>query len=234
MTMQSTVTLAGVLSLSGMKSEFFDSRDYSSILETLAYSVDGWNLNSMQVTATSLHARTLATSYSHDVEFTVTFLAEDFGVDGALYAAAEGLVQDMGATLQSSIISGDFVQRLSTSTLASSSMKDIIAVEVLSLEIVSISYADNRLVYYYDSGSSSTVSSGPALSTGVVVLFGAVVVAGVIAVVGMVAHSYGSYQKVSTATDSEVSEKVRLDGMKSRFEVKFEKLSMDSCDGVQI
>jgi hypothetical protein len=217
-----------------MQSEIFQSRDYSVVLSSLAESVSGWDLKSMQVTATSLHARSLTTSYSHDIEFTVSFVAEDFGVEGALYAAVEALVADMSATLQASMASGLFVQTLTKDALATGavSVANVMSAELVSLEILSITYANNRLVYYYDSEASSSVSSssssGPALSASVVVVFVAVIALAGVAVVGMIAHSYGSYQKVSTASDSEVSEKVRLSGMKSKFGVKFEKLPASS------
>jgi len=236
---QSTVTLSGVVSLDGFRSEIFNSRDYAVVLETLAATVSGWEMSSMQITATSLHARSLATAYTHDITFTVSFLSEDFGVNGALYAAAEALVSDMSATLQSSMTAGAFVQSLSHGALlaGSDAVKDVSAAQLVSLEIVSISYADNRLVYIYDSDSSSVSSSESMLSASVIVLFiGVVAVAG-IAVVGMIAHSYGSYQKISTASDSEVSEKVWLSGLKSKFGLQFEQLPASSEqleDGLRI
>jgi len=228
----SVAVLGGVVSLQGMKNEIFQSRDFSVVLSALASSVSGWDVQSMEVTATSLHGRSLATAYAHDVQFTVSFVTEDFGVEGTLYAAAEALVADMTATLQAAISSGAFVQTLTQDALmaGADSVASVEEADLVSLEILSISYENNRLVYYYDSDSSSSVASasGPALSASVVVVFVAVIALAGVAVVGMIAHSYGSYQKVATASDSEVSEKVWLSGMKSKFGVKFEKLPADS------
>jgi len=229
----SFATIGGVISLDGIHSEMFSSSDYSVILSTLAASVNGWDMTSMQVTATSLQGRSLASSFTHEVQFSVSFTTEDFGVDGTLYASVEGLVSDMSATLNAAIASGEFVQSMSSNAqlTGASTVQEVSAAHLVSLEILSITYENNRLVYYYDSESASTVSSdssSPALSASVVVMFVAVIALAGVAVVGMIAHSYGSYQKVSTATDSEVSEKVWLSGLKSKFGVKFEKLPAQS------
>jgi hypothetical protein len=237
----SEVTLAGVVSLDGMNSEIFNSADFGIVLGALSTTVAGWDMGAMQVTTSSLHARSLTTAYTHDIEFTVKFTAEDFGVDGSLFSATEGLVSNMAATLQASMTGGEFVQSMSSSaTLAgANSVKDVNAAQLVSLDIVSISYADNRLVYVYDTeaSASASVSQGPMMSASVMVLFVAVVALAGVAVVGMIAHSVGSYQKVSTVSDSEVSERVWLSGLKTKFGVSFEKLPADSEqleDGLRI
>jgi hypothetical protein len=227
----SEIILVGIVSLDGINSEIFNSADFSVILGTLAETVSGWEVSNMQVTATSLHARSLSVAYTHDVEFSVKFSPEEYGVNGALYSSAEALVSDMTATLQASMSGGNFVQTMSSaSTLAASTtVTDVNTAELQSLEILSISYADNRLVYVYDTVSSSSVSSeDPVMSSGVIVLFVAVVALAGVAAVGMIAHSFGSYQKVSTASDSEVSERVWMSGMKSKFGVQFENLPANS------
>lgn len=211
----SEVTLTGVIALGGISSEIFSTRDSSLVLASLSNVIEGWQVANMNVLSTSLDTRALSSShralnsFTHDVSFSASFVAEDYGIDGATYANVENLVNDMAATIEASFASGAFSTQLSGSAQLSgaSLLSEVTSAELLSLEISKIAYAHSRLVYYYDQEeatvSSSSSSSSSSLSSSVVMVLVGVAVVGFVAFVGVAAHGFNGYNKLSTVTDSE-------------------------------
>lgn len=205
----STVTCNGVVALSGITSELFSSADASAILNVLASQVAGWSTTTMSVLGTSLDVRSLgvsqrsANSFTHDIQFSVSFLSEAFGVDGTNYAAVENLVEDIALTLENAFASGTFVTQLTgeAKLMNSEVLEEVSAAELVSLEVVSISYTNSHLVYYYDNNDVSadgsvSYSSASGLSNGVIAMFVVVAAVGFVAFVGIVSHGFNGYSKL--------------------------------------
>jgi hypothetical protein len=211
----SSVTLLGVIALGGVSSERFTQNDASIVLNALASTVNGWKAENMAFVGSTMEVRSLSSSqrglntFTHDVEFTVTFVAEDYGISGATYALVENLVDDMAATLETAFGSGAFTASLvgSASLANNDVIADVNSEELVSLEITKIAYTHSHLVYIYDedqnvvAGSSSMSSSNSYITN--VAIFG-VAIAGVIvvAVVGVMTHKFNGYNKLSSESES--------------------------------
>ena len=212
---ESMVELTGVVALLGMSSELMRNGAADIVLETLANTVSGWNAKDMSVTGTSLGVRSLTdtarslTSFSHEISFSVTFIAEEYEVNGANYAAIENLLADMASTLEASFSSGVFTDYLKqeATTLGVDALSDVQSVELVSLEISSVQYAHSHLVYYYGDDSETVQENDGTWSTSVsstiILAFMSVSALGFIAFVGIAHHGIRAYQTVSTSTDSE-------------------------------
>ena len=212
---ESEVELSGVIALGGIPSEFFAAQATTLVLDTLARTVNGWTTQQMSVMATSLDARSLTAesralrSYTHDIQFSVSFVAEDFSVNGASYDAVENLISDMAATLEASFNSGVFTEQLTHGavTMNVDTLQGVSTVELVSLEIGRIQYAQSHLVYYYSSDEDSVQSGSDnrasTVSTMVFLGFLSVVAVGFIALVGIAHHGVKAYERVSSVTDSE-------------------------------
>lgn len=148
----STVFLNGIISLGGFKSEMFHSSDYELVLSSLAESVDGWSTSHMDIIDISLGAGLTIkeeSSFVHNVEFKVSFVSEDYNVDGSLYGSVEILVAEMMESLSTATSSGEFIDDLQerANSAGSPDLAQANSSEVLSLQITSISYSPNRLEY---------------------------------------------------------------------------------------
>jgi len=221
---ESSVTLEGSIALSGISSEVFSTASAEVIVKSLSTVVTGWVEQKLSLTSTSLDARSLSVnqralnSYTHDVYFTVSFISENLGVDGTIYANVENLVNEMSNTLEFAFASGSFMATLPLTTARDELLGEIAEVELVSLEISDISYSKNNLVYYYDEKASQDDNTGDSqsLSGGMIALFAVVGSLALVAVVGVVAHGFNGYKKLSTVSDSDhrfVAESARSDGV---------------------
>jgi hypothetical protein len=213
---ESVVMVAGMIALAGIPGELFAAQARTIVLDTLAKTVEGWDIESMSVTATSLDARSMSAgsgaleSYTHDIEFSVHFVAEDFSVNGASFEAVESLLADMAATLEASFSAGAFSEQLleDAVTMGVDVLKGVTTGELLELEVVSIQYAETHLVYYYgDDESVQSYNSGNwdrSVSTNAIIAFMSVAAVGFIAFIGVTRHGFNAYSKLRSATDSEV------------------------------
>jgi hypothetical protein len=201
----STVTLNGVIALAGINSEILHSSETNVLSHVISSMVEGLSADAVDITGNSLDVRSLSqralNSFTHDIEFSVTFIAEDFGIDGAAYAVVENLVADMASTIEASMSSSTFTSSLSGAVLLNS----VTGGELVSLEILSISFPNNHLVYVYDNEvASSTSSTSAGMSNAVFALAGIVSALAIVAFVGIAKHNFNGYKKVSSASDSEV------------------------------
>ena len=221
---ESIVTASGIIALGGITSEFFAQKASTMVLDALAKTVPGWAIDTMAVTATSLDARSLLASsenrrllpsYTHDIQFSVSFVAEEYTVNGAAYSAVESLITDMMATLEASFATGVFAYQLrqDATTMDVDALQEVTTVELVSLEIDSIHYASSHLVYYYGDDevqSVSATSSSNGISTTITVVFLLVVAAGFVAFVGISRHGMSSYKKLNTISDSSRDHKAEM------------------------
>jgi hypothetical protein len=218
----SSVVLNGIIALGGLHTEIFNSVDNQAVLSVVSSVVTGWTTQNMEFLGTSLDARNLMVNtrmlntYTHDIMFSVSFLTEDFGVDGTLYANIQNLVHDMASTLEVSIESGAFVQQLvHVSTQTSNSMLgDVTAAELIKLEVYSVRYSQSKLVYYADDQDSYTMHSNSdddySMSTTMIVIIAAVCSVAFIAFVGIATHTFNGYKKVSQVTESEHEQQLAM------------------------
>lgn len=229
---ESEVELSGVIALAGIPSEFFAGQATAIVLDVLARTVKGWTTEQMSVMATSLDARSLTAdarslrSYTHDIQFSVSFVAEDFSVNGASYDAVESLMADMAATLEASFYSGAFTEELVHGAVLMDvdTLQSVSTVELVSLDINRIRYAQSHLVYYYsgddDSAQMQSGSDNAAHTVSTVVFLGflSVMAVGFIALVGIAHHGVKSFERVSTVSDSEEqSQRDRMAAVRTPF-----------------
>jgi hypothetical protein len=128
----------------------------------------------------------------------------------------------MAATLTASFSSGLFTSQLAGAARLSGAeiLQEVTSAELVSLEISQISYAHNRLVYYYDEEQaqvSSSSSTDTSLSLGMIMLFASIVGLGFLAFVGIVAHGFNGYHKLSTISDSEAHITEKNDSRRNPF-----------------
>jgi hypothetical protein len=140
----------------------------------------------------------------------VHYIAEDFSVNGALFAAVESLLADMAATLEASFSARAFSDQLlgDAMTFGVDVLKGVTTGELLELEVVSIQYAETHLVYYYgDDESVQSYNSGNwdrSVSTNAIIAFMSVATVGFITFIGVTRHGFNAYLKLRSATDSEI------------------------------
>lgn len=210
----STVTLSGVLALGGLSTEVFDMADSKVVTRTLARMVDGWSANRMSIVSTTLDTVAFSdsrklSSFTHDVTFQVQFESEvTYGVDGRDFAKLNDLVDSLSSQLESTISTGSFQIALTNrATLAGvAPLAHIQQVELLSLEIESVSYvgveelvAGNLPSVYTASEDSTNVTHKFDVTT-IVIFFSAMGI-GFIAFVGILtsgAREYNSLPMDST------------------------------------
>ena len=214
----STVTLNGVIALAGINSEILHSSDINVLSHVIATIVDGWTADKIVITGSSLDVRSLSVdkrslnAFTHDIAFSVSFVAEDFGIDGATYGVVENLVSDMTSTIEASLSSGAFTSSLSASAMLSKSvlMGAVTSGELVSLDIQAIAYAHSHLVYVYIENEKASApvttysTSNGGMSSNMIAAGGIVCVLAFVAFVGIATHNFNGYNKISASSDSEV------------------------------
>jgi hypothetical protein len=205
---ESHVTLTGVVAMSGFTTEFADKSTYSVVSNTLADMITGFSAENVQVLSTSLDSRVMSSSVSNvvqDYTFEVTFVAENspFNTDGRSYAAVESLASSIATTLSSAMSSGQFETKLQLE----SSLQNVVSLsaqavaELVSLEVSSVTYVGSEGMIsstlptlswsdYYQSSSDSNAG----FEVGVT-FFGAVVV-GFVAFVGIMSQGIKKYESL--------------------------------------
>jgi hypothetical protein len=227
-----TVTLNGVIALGGISTELFSMREASVIISVLKSSVDGWSKAHFAILETSLDTRNLVSgtralnSFTHDISFTVSFDAEDYDIDGTRFAVVQGLVNDMASSLQAAFSTGAFGGQLML-TAQAGMFSDTITGELISLDIASIHYSHNSLVYIYDNTDSGEVtiqpypySSNGKFSYGIIAVIATATVAIVAAFIGILHHKRNAYTQVSVVSDhghQQISEDVEIEDVRNPF-----------------
>lgn len=214
----SVVTVNGKLTLVGIPSEIFNSKEASVLANSLAYTVDGWDAENIEVAAAVLNVRSITTrrslsAFAFDVTFEVSFVPEiAYEFDGTSYSGVEDLVAELAEVLESAADSGKFVSTVKSFAkdahvrhldsldkvlLASLSLADITYVGTKTLASVELIESSSTT-----SGSSSTSTSSSFSSEGSVdmsmyhvVFFGAVLSVGFLAFIGVLVHTFSSRQE---------------------------------------
>jgi hypothetical protein len=208
-TVESHVTLTGVVALSGFTKEFTDTATYPAVSNTIANMITGLTSNSVQVLSTNLDSRAMTASVSsivQDYTFEVKLIAEHspFSIDGRSYAAVQNLVSSMASTLSSSMSSGQFESKLQmeTSLLSVASISSQAVAELISLEVSDVTYIGSESMIsstlptvswsddYQYSGSSSGLEAG--------LTFLGVAVVGFVAFVGIMSKGIQKYDSLPT------------------------------------
>jgi hypothetical protein len=208
-TVESHVTLTGVVALSGFTKEFTDTATYPAVSNTIANMITGLTSNSVQVLSTNLDSRAMTASVSsivQDYTFQVKLIAEHspFSIDGRSYAAVQNLVSSMASTLSSSMSSGQFESKLQmeTSLLSVASISSQAVAELISLEVSDVTYIGSESMIsstlptvswsddYQYSGSSSGLEAG--------LTFLGVAVVGFVAFVGIMSKGIQKYDSLPT------------------------------------
>ena len=208
-TVESHVTLSGVVALSGFTNEFTDASTYPVVSNTIANMITGLSSENVQVLSTNLDSRAMSSSVSNivqDYTFEVKFVAEDspFNVDGRSYAAVQSLVSSMASTLSSAMSSGQFETKLQMETSLQSvvSISSQAVAELVSLEVSDISYVGGESMIsstlpalsWSDDYQLSNQSSG--LEAGLTFL--GVAVVGFVAFVGIMSKGIQKYDSLPT------------------------------------
>jgi len=202
----SSVTLEGVIAVSGVASEFFSSAEAQVIATVLSTEVTGWDATNIKVVDAALDARALSgrslATYTHEFAFQVTFTSESaFGVDGKNYEAVNDLIETIQESLEDTASSGQFAADLASvaSSAGVSVLRDVRAVELVSLELSNIAYSGAKTMVIYEESveDEDYLSSGHQSRdyTAMAVFMSALGVA-LVAFVGVVAHRSKGYNKL--------------------------------------
>jgi len=208
---ESTVTLAGVIAMSGFKTEFTDESTYTAVASAVADIVNGINFNSVkvQVLSTTLDSRPMsdASSIVQDYLFEMSFVAENepFKIDGRSNAAVESLASTIATTLSSAMSSGDFQSKIhmQASLLNVVSLSNAKDAELLSLEVTAITYTGTKYMAastLTEWTASSEYGSSYAVSSNLKEVLGflGVAVVGFVAFVGVMAGGIKHYEALPT------------------------------------
>jgi hypothetical protein len=207
---ESHVTLSGVVAMSGFTSEFADKSTYSVVSNSIAGMISGFSSENVQVLSTSLDSRVMsASSVSNvvqDYNFEVTFIAEKapFNTDGRSYAAVTSLASSIASTLSSAMSSGQFETKMQME----SSLQNVVSLssqavaELVSLEVSSVTYVGTEGMItstlpelsWSDYQQSYSESSG--FESGVAFL--GVAVVGFVAFVGIMSKGIKKYESLPT------------------------------------
>jgi len=210
-TVNSTVTLSGVLALAGFSSEVFNIADTSIVSRVLGEFVTGWS-ETLNVVSTSLDTRSMLLSsrrlseHTFDITFEVSFNAEKvYGVDGRDFAAVEDLVSTLGDSLASRVASSNFISLLTDAGRVSmaSHLTQVRAAELVSLKLEGITYQGVATMEQSNLPNSNSADWGTVTHTQaqynyttISLFFGALAV-GFFAFVGILSHSMNAYKPIS-------------------------------------
>lgn len=212
---EALVVVVGVVALGGVDSELFNgNKEYMK--SAIASSVTGWDASAVSIISTSVDAREVSSgnrvlSETFDVQFSVSFSAKSFGVDGTVYYNVENLVSDMSSTMATALSSGQFATQLKAgASLANEEVfAETVSASLLSLEVSAITYSGvgtsgEQLVYYYDTVEDTVVDGSSSSSSNpfnMVTMAAAVAVVAVIAVVGIFSHNKSKYSQLPVQSE---------------------------------
>jgi hypothetical protein len=217
--LNSTAYASGVVALHGVPSATLSAQEAHLVVNSLASVVNGWSAEHLSLVTTSLgstndfmHGRAL-TTYTHLISFSVSFVTESFGVDGANYGALQNLVEDMSLTLKSAFASGSFTHEIAASAkLANDPLlanENQMTAELVYFKLDKVAYSLDHLVYV-DEEPAYAEAHPIAMSTAILVA--AVASAGLVAFVGIFLHKKNAYNKLA-----QESEHVELESGRNRF-----------------
>lgn len=209
-TVESHVTLTGVVALSGFTNEFADHSTYMVVSNAVAGMISGFSAANVQVVSTSLDSRVMLSSVSNvvqDYTFQMTFVSEQapFKTDGRSYAAIESIASTLASTLSASMSSGVFGLKLQME----SSLQNVVslsaqsAAELVSLEVTSVVYKGGEgmitstlpTLTFSDYMTSSSSSTGWSTKFEGVAFLG-VAVLGFAAFVGIMTKGIQQYESL--------------------------------------
>lgn len=203
----SSVSVLGVIALTGIPTEMLDAKYGSVLVNTLGTEMAGWDVAGIQVLASALESRVLTNaralnSYTYDITFKASFYSEkSFGVDGRDYAAVSELVDTLSDKLNAKIASGEFVSTLVNKAQSDhvSSMSSVQSAELISLSLYEITYQGTEEFVYStltsEEESSSTYTVG-SYNTTAIILFFAAIGFGFIAFVGVLSKGMTGYRSL--------------------------------------
>ena len=211
-TVNSTVTLRGVLALGGLTSEVFNMADSQVVTRTLARTVRSWSANRISIVSTALDTVSFSnsesrrlSSFTHDVTFEVQFESEiTYGIDGRDFALLNQLVEDLSDQLEESISTGAFQVALTNrATLAGvTPLAQIQQVELLSLEVETVTYVGveelraGSLPSTYSESDEDSDSVLHRYDKTTIVLFFSAMAVGFVAFVGILSNGTRQYQSL--------------------------------------
>ena len=212
-TVNSTVTLRGVLALGGLTSEVVTATENNVIARTLSRIVTTWSVNRISIVSTAIDAVSFSdsksrklSSFTHDITFDVQFESEiTYDVDGRDFSLLNQLVEDLSNQLEESISTGDFQVALTNrATLAGvTPLAAIQQIELLSLDIESVTYVGVEALRVSDLPSTydtsmreDSESVTKSYDVTIVVLFFSAIVVGLVAIVGILSSSTRQYSSL--------------------------------------
>jgi hypothetical protein len=195
-TVESSVSLTGVVAISGFASELVTESTYPAITKTLAAMIQGWSAENIQIVGTTLDARSSSrrlSDFTQDFTFEVSFVAEKaFGIDGRSYSNLENLADTLATTLSNKMASGQFESSLQLELSLSNvvSLSATSAAELISLEVSTVNYegSDELSVSTLppvDFSSYTTTKNVSRYNVEAIAVFFGVAVVGFVAFVGI-------------------------------------------------
>jgi hypothetical protein len=213
-TVESTVSLTGVVAISGFATELVTEGAYPAISKTLASMIQGWSAENIKIVSSTLDARSTSSrrlsDFTQDFTFEVSFIAEKaFGVDGRSYSNVENLADNLASTLSNKMASGQFETSLQLELSLSNvvSLSSSSTAELISLQVSTVKYegSDDLSVStlppvdYNSYTSTQTVSKYNVES--IAVFFGVAIV-GFVAFVGIMRQGVAGNSYETLADES--------------------------------
>jgi hypothetical protein len=232
-TVQSEVTLTGVVAISGFPDEVVNQGSYAVLAKSLASMINGWSADHIKVLGTTLDSRSISSSsvavrklsdFTQDFTFEVSFIAEEaFGVDGRSYSNVQALASTLYTTLSNKMQSGQFETSLQLELALNNvvSLSSTSTAELVSLEVGSVTFEGVEeivvstlpAVDYSDYDETITVRK---YNVEALAVFFGVGVAGLMAFVGIMRAGATSAKTYETlAEDSEQARDVRESEMET-------------------
>jgi hypothetical protein len=224
-TVESDVTLTGVVAISGFPSEVVTDGSSTVLAKTLASMIHGWSAENVKIVSSSLDTRSSRrlSDFTQDFTFEVEFAAEEaFGVDGRSYSNVQSLASTLYTTLSNKMSSGQFESSLQLELALNNvvSLSPSSTAELVSLEVGKVSFVGAETVAastlpavdYSIYEESVTMSRYNVES--IAVFFGVAVV-GFVAFVGIMRKGMTTETYETLADDSERAMDVRESEMET-------------------
>jgi hypothetical protein len=146
-TVESSVSLTGVVAISGFATELVTESAYPAISKTLASMIQGWSAENIKIVGSTLDSRSASSrrlsDFTQDFNFEVSFISEKaFGVDGRSYSNIESLADTLATTLSNKMASGQFETSLQLELSLSNvvSLSSSSTAELVSLQVSTVKY----------------------------------------------------------------------------------------------
>ena len=223
-TVETSVSLTGVVAISGFATELVTEEAYPAISKTLASMIQGWSAENIKIVGTTLDSRSTSSrrlsDFTQDFTFEVSFIAEEaFGVDGRSYSNLENLADSLATTLSNKMASGQFESSLQLElslsnvvTLSASSTAELVSLQVSTVGYEGSDEMSVSTLPPVDYNVYSTTKTVSKYNVESIAVFFGVAVVGFVAFVGIMRHGVttNSYETLADesahAVDVKVSE----------------------------